>query len=127
MIDGQMKNLQCAFLIMFVGFTFAMSGCYYDNKTEMYGTAVCDTANPTYTATIQPMINQNCIGCHGSSSPSGGVSLTSYEQVKAVATKGSLEGTMNQSGGYAVMPPAGKLDTCKLNQVAKWIRNGAPQ
>jgi hypothetical protein len=46
MINGQMKNLQSAFLIMFVGFTFAISGCYYDNKTEMYGNTVCDTANP---------------------------------------------------------------------------------
>jgi uncharacterized membrane protein len=127
MINGQMNKLQSAFLIMFVGFTFAITGCYYDNKTELYGNTVCDTANPTYTATIQPMINQNCIGCHGSSSPSGGISLTSYDQVKVVATKGSLEGTMNQSGSYALMPPGGKLTTCKLNQVAKWIRNGAPQ
>ncbi len=122
-----MKNLQCAFLIMFLGSIFAISGCYYDNKAEMYGNTVCDTANPTYTATIQPMINQNCIGCHGSNNPSGGVSLINYDQVKAVATKGSLEWTMNQSGGYVLMPPGGKLATCKLNQVAKWIRNGAPQ
>jgi len=115
------------FILGAFGLLISFSGCYYDNKTEMYGTAVCDTANPTYTATIQPMINQNCIGCHGSSSPSGGVALTSYDQVKAVATKGSLEGTMNQSGVYALMPPGGKLSACKLNQVAKWIRNGAPQ
>ncbi len=108
-------------------FLISISGCYYDNKTEMYGTAECDTANPTYTSTIQPMINQNCIGCHGSSSPSGGVSLTTYAQVLVVATKGNLEGTMNQSGGYALMPPGGKLSACKLNQMAKWIRNGAPQ
>ena len=115
------------FILGALGLLISFSGCYYDNKTEMYGTAVCDTANPTYTATIQPMINQNCIGCHGSSSPSGGVALTSYDQVKAVATKGSLEGTMNQSGVYALMPPGGKLSACKLNQVAKWIRIGAPQ
>ena len=115
------------FILGAFGLLISFSGCYYDNKTEIYGTAVCDTANPTYTATIQPMINQNCIGCHGSSSPSGGVALTSYDQVKAVATKGSLEGTMNQSGVYALMPPGGKLSACKLNQVAKWIRNGAPQ
>jgi len=115
------------FILGALGLLISFSGCYYDNKTEIYGTAVCDTANPTYTATIQPMINQNCIGCHGSSSPSGGVALTSYDQVKAVATKGSLEGTMNQSGVYALMPPGGKLSACKLNQVAKWIRNGAPQ
>lgn len=115
------------FIIGALGLLISFSGCYYDNKTEMYGTVICDTANPTYTATIQPMINQNCIGCHGSSSPSGGVVLTSYDQVKVVATKGSLEGTLNQSGVYALMPPGGKLSACKLNQVAKWIRNGAPQ
>ena len=121
----KMKKLHVivVMILVFVG----LSSCYYDNKAEMYGNTVCDTANPTYANTIQPLINQNCIGCHGATGGSGGISLASYTQVKAEATRGSLEGTMNQSAGFGLMPPGGKLSSCKLNQVAKWIRNGAPQ
>jgi len=105
---------------------FAQS-CYYDNKAENYGSSACDSANPTYTANIQPIINQNCIGCHGSSGPSGGVSLHTYDLVKAQALKGSLSGTMKKTSPYSLMPPGGKLSDCKIGQVDKWIRNGLPQ
>ena len=104
----------------------SMQGCYYDNKAENYGSASCDSANPTYTNNIAPLINQSCIGCHGSSGASGGVSLTSYDLVKAQALKGSLTGTLKQNG-YSLMPPGGKLSDCKIGQVDKWIRNGFPQ
>ncbi len=104
----------------------ALQGCYYDNKAENYGSAGCDSANPTYTNNIAPLINQSCIGCHGSSGASAGVSLTTYDLVKAQAVKGSLMGTLKQNG-YSLMPPGGKLSDCKLSQVDKWIRNGMPQ
>lgn len=104
----------------------ALQGCYYDNKAENYGSAGCDSVNPTYTNHIAPLINQSCIGCHGSSGASGGVSLTTYDLVKAQAVKGSLTGTLKQNG-YSLMPPGGKLSDCKIGQVDKWIRNGFPQ
>jgi cytochrome c553 len=101
--------------------------CYYDNKAENYGSAGCDSVNPTYTANIQPIINQSCIGCHGSSGPSGGVDLTSYDRVKTQALRGSLSGTIKQSSPYSLMPPGGKLSDCKISQVDRWIKNGMPQ
>jgi len=104
----------------------SMQGCYYDNKAENYGSASCDSANPTYTNNIAPLINQSCIGCHGSSGASAGVSLTTYDLVKTQALKGSLTGTMKQNG-YSLMPPGGKLSNCKIGQVENWIRNGFPQ
>lgn len=104
----------------------SMQGCYYDNKAENYGSASCDSANPTYTNNIAPLINQSCIGCHGSSGAAAGVSLTTYDLVKTQALKGSLTGTMKQNG-YSLMPPGGKLSNCKIGQVENWIRNGFPQ
>ena len=105
----------------------ALQGCYYDNKAENYGSAGCDSVSPTYTNHIAPLINQSCIGCHGSSGASGGVSLTTYDLVKSQALKGSLLGTLKQSGTYSLMPPGGQLSTCKIAQVDHWIRNGCPQ
>ena len=113
--------------IMVLGIVVVTQSCYYDNKAENYGTSVCDSANPTYTTNIQPLINQNCIGCHGSNGPSGGISLHTYDLVKAQALKGSLSGTMKKTSPYSLMPPGGKLSDCKIGQVDKWIRNGMPQ
>lgn len=118
-----MKKL--VFVFGWVGFLLSISACYYDNKQEMYGS--CDSANVTFTSTIEPIINANCVGCHGSSSPSAGISLVGYDQVALAANNGKLVGTMNNTGGHILMPPGGKLDNCKLNQVNKWIRNGLPK
>ncbi len=113
--------------MLLIAVTVIAQSCYYDNKAENYGRYACDSANPTYTANIQPIINQNCIGCHGSSGPSGGVSLHTYDLVKAQALKGSLSGTLKNTSPYSLMPPGGKLSDCKIGQVDKWIRNGLPQ
>ena len=113
--------------ILVLGIVVVTQSCYYDNKAENYGTSVCDSANPTYTTNIQPLINQNCIGCHDSNGPSGGISLHTYDLVKAQALKGSLSGTMKKTSPYSLMPPGGKLSDCKIGQVDKWIRNGMPQ
>jgi mono/diheme cytochrome c family protein len=118
-------GFMAATAIILVGLV-SMQGCYYDNKAENYGSASCDSANPTYTNNIAPLINQSCIGCHGSSGASAGVSLTTYDLVKTQALKGSLTGTMKQNG-YSLMPPGGKLSNCKIGQVENWIRNGFPQ
>ncbi|PHX92289.1 MAG: hypothetical protein CK532_04145 [Flavobacteriales bacterium] len=107
-----------------MGSMIVFSACYYDNKKEMYGSSVtCDTSNVNYTSVIKPLIDQNCIGCHGSSAT---VSLQTYDLVKAQTLAGKIEGTMNESGTYSLMPPGGKLSSCKLGQVNKWIRNGMP-
>lgn len=113
--------------MLLIAITVIAQSCYYDNKAENYGSSACDSANPTYTVNIQPIINQNCIGCHGSSGPSGGVSLHTYDLVKAQALKGSLSGTLKNTSPYSLMPPGGKLSDCKIGQVDKWIRNGLPQ
>ena len=113
--------------ILVLGIVVVTQSCYYDNKAENYGSSACDSANPTYTNNIAPLINQNCIGCHGSSGASAGVSLTTYDLVKAQALKGSLSGTMKKTSPYSLMPPGGKLSDCKIGQVDKWIRNGMPQ
>jgi hypothetical protein len=38
----------------------SVTGCYYDNKQELYGS--CDSSNVTFATTIEPIINANCVG-----------------------------------------------------------------
>jgi len=105
-----------------------LSSCYYDNEEVLYpNNGNCDTTNVTYTNTIKPIMDQSCAGCHGSSSPSGGIDLTTYSSVRTSAEDGSLYGTMSFQTGYSPMPKNGsKLNDCTLNKIQAWINKGYP-
>lgn len=87
----------------------------------------CDTTNVTYAVTINNIVQTYCIGCHQGVSPSGGISLTSYEDVAAIAEAGSFLGTVQFAAGYVAMPyGASMLPDCKIEQISIWINNGYP-
>jgi len=89
--------------------------------------AACDTANVTYSATIQPLITNNCQGCHSGTSASGGINLASYAGVKAKVDDGKLWGAVSQVPGFIPMPQNGvRLSACELAQLKKWMDAGAP-
>jgi hypothetical protein len=58
----------------------------------------CDISNVTF-ATVQTLINSDCVGCHNSSNQHGGVNLEGYDNIKSVAQSGklvtSLKGSMS--------------------------------
>lgn len=86
--------------------------------------AACDTTNITYTLTIQPIMQNSCVGCHGTS---GGIALDSYANVKKQVDNGRLNCTINWASGCSAMPKnTAKLSDCKLKQIKKWIDAGAP-
>ncbi len=85
----------------------------------------CDMNNITYANTISPIIQNKCTGCHSGTSPSGGVKITNYSEVKSITDNGSLLGTINDKAGYPIMPPAGKLPDCDIQQLEQWVNDGA--
>jgi hypothetical protein len=111
-----------------------VTGCYYDNEECLYpeGTVPCDTANVTFSGTIWPIINDNCVACHSGGTPSGNVSLENYDDISSAAqiepgNYGSLYGVMSWAQGNSPMPKNGeKLSDCILRQVEIWIENGTP-
>jgi mono/diheme cytochrome c family protein len=115
-------------IILSIAIISLLSSCYYDNEEVLYpNNGNCDTTNVTYTNTIQPIMSQSCTGCHGSSSPSGGIDLTTYSLVRASAEDGSLLGTMAFQSGYSPMPKGGnKVSDCTLNKIQAWINKGYP-
>lgn len=92
-------------------------------------TTVCDTTNVTWTNTVQPIINANCVtGCHNNVDLSGGIDLTVYTNVAAFANEGSLVGTIVQDGSYTPMPyNEPKMDQCAIDQIRIWVEAGYPQ
>jgi len=89
----------------------------------------CDTANVGWAKNIEPLITNNCTGCHSGGSPSGNVSLTNYAEVKVQALNGKLYGTTAKLSGFKAMPPYGSnpLDACQVKAIGKWVAQGAPQ
>lgn len=83
---------------------------------------VCDTTNLTY-SDVATTLSENCYSCHNSNTSNGGVDLTKYETVTFLAANGILSGVVNHESGYKPMPPAGKLDSCSLIIINKWIND----
>jgi uncharacterized membrane protein len=87
----------------------------------------CDTENMSFSTNIQPVITNNCLGCHSGGAPSGGINLSSYSGVKAVADNGRLLGAIKREPGFSPMPQGGdQLSPCTIDQFTAWIMDGAP-
>lgn len=85
----------------------------------------CDTSQFTFAATIQPIINNNCKGCHSGATPAGNVLLDNYDNIRNVAVSGKLYGSVAHLPDYVPMPQGGKLSNCNITQIKKWIENGS--
>ena len=126
-----LTNTQSVLTLLTVGLLIALlsttTGCYYDNEETLYPQTVCDTAAVTYSSSVVPVLLSNCTTCHGGSTPSAGIKLDTYADVKIQVTNGRLWGAVSQGISYSPMPKnAAKLNTCNLTKIKKWIDAGAP-
>lgn len=86
----------------------------------------CDTTNVTFSGTVNPIITDYCVGCHGGSAPQGGVVIKDYSDIKRLADNGSLLGVIEHQSGYVPMPYVQEpLDPCLIDQIRIWIADGA--
>jgi hypothetical protein len=87
----------------------------------------CDTSSVTFSASVFPIIQTNCVGCHSGSSPQGGFSITNYTQTAAAATSGKLMNALNGTGGITQMPlNQPPLSDCAKRTIEIWIADGTP-
>jgi hypothetical protein len=115
-------------------FVVVLGGCYWDNEEVLYpdGTSNCDTTNVTYSGTIFPIINDNCISCHSGAAPTGGLLLEDYATISNQAQipagqAGSLYGAISHADGNSPMPQnENPLSDCDILKVKKWIDAGTP-
>jgi hypothetical protein len=115
--------LQCLFLALIL---FSQS-CKNDSVKEI-PTPNCDTSNVTFSGDVFPIIQNSCLsGCHSGSSPSAGITLSTYAGVKAKVTDNRLYGSITHASGFSAMPKGGsKLTDCNLSKIKAWIDAGAP-
>lgn len=88
--------------------------------------SACDANVFTFSATIKPMLDTKCVGCHSATSPGGNINLSTYTAVRTVALNGKLYGSIAHQPGFSAMPKSGtKLSDCEITQVQRWIAAGA--
>lgn len=103
------------------------SACYYDVEEDLYPDTGCNTEGVTFSGTVQPILQSNCLTCHNAASQFGGVTLEGYDQVKIHATSGLLLGAIRHESGFSPMPQGQpKLAECTIEKIAVWIQEGAP-
>ncbi len=85
----------------------------------------CNLTSVGFAADIAPIISTNCASCHSGGSPNGGISLTNYSQIAALATSGALKNVITGSNGAPQMPPGGRMNDCNIDKISKWIEDGA--
>lgn len=103
-----------------------------DNEEDLYPqdtTAVCDTTDVSYSATVKPIVAANCatVGCHAGSPAPGGYNFETHAGLLVTVTNGRLMGSIRHESGYSAMPKnASKMPDCDINQIASWVNAGAP-
>lgn len=119
-----MRNrvLYLSVALLLVIFTLS---CSNDNYEEFYGDNACDTLNVSFSEVIDPIMTRNCKTCHFQGNGTG-VTLVSYEDIKASAENGSLLGSIKHEQGWSPMPQGGKMDDCTISKIEAWVNNGTP-
>ncbi len=103
---------------------FAFYACDKKIAKQVKATApvagFCDSIK--FTKYIKPIIIMECTqSCHGATNPSGGVSLVTYDDIKAKAT--NIKNRINSAS--SPMPQAGKMPQTRIDSIECWINNGA--
>lgn len=103
--------------------------CYYDSEESLYpDLGSCDTLNVTYSGSILPLLENNCLSCHASSvaaDKGGDINLQGYANVSDLQF--SILSSINHEAGAKAMPKnSGKLKDCLINQFTIWVNAGAP-
>jgi len=89
-------------------------------------TSGCDTSDVRFTATIQPILQTYCTGCHSGTAASAGLNFTTYAGVKPQIDNGRIWAAINHTGPKPMPLGGDKLSDCNIAKIGIWIRNGAP-
>lgn len=122
--------MKISFLITLITATILVSSCYYDKEQLLYPDTVggrCDdtTGTASYTRKIVPILQQYCYSCHTGGFPSGNIQMGNYSADKVIAQNGKLYGSINHMSGFSPMPQSGgKLMSCQIAVIKKWIDEG---
>ena len=89
--------------------------------------SACDSNLFTFNSTIKPLVNKYCAGCHSGVSPSGNLTLSSYQDIRNAVLNKNLLKSIRYEPGYPGMPNSGiRLSSCEIRQMEKWVEANMP-
>jgi hypothetical protein len=94
-------------------------------NSGMMTTSQCDTANVTFSNTVRPILETNCVGCHSGAGATAGVDVSTYQGLKRVVDAGRFPNVLTASSGAPQMPPGSRLSPCDIAKIQAWVRKGA--
>jgi mono/diheme cytochrome c family protein len=78
----------------------------------------------TYATSVKPIIDGNCVGCHGSPTANGAPnSMITYTQVRDAVESRNLIGRIENGS----MPPQGNLSSAQIQTIKNWQAGGFKQ
>jgi hypothetical protein len=121
-----MKRLFISLASLAVFMSFFVS-CYYDNEEALYPNlnSSCDTTNVTYSATIEPILNNNCYSCHSDANAAFGGNVHLQTAADVISMSSRIAVAIKRTGAFP-MPPSGKLSNCAISQFDLWVKKGTP-
>ena len=125
-----MKILKPLFTLTSIYLIFQLVGCTYSQK-EVVNT--CDSTNVSYSKTIVPIINNNCVRCHATNVANnlgGGNILDNYTSIKNwtdTTSSFNLYTDVSTQPAGDRMPKGGPyLSSCDIAKIRIWLYEGAP-
>ena len=122
--------------LLFLPLLLTFSSCRNDKANFPQPVSGCDSIHVSYHNDIQPILRMSCYSCHGTAvTATGGLDLENWNSLKSYLQNDyhadSIYGSkffhiVNQQGLVPYMPPAGKLSSCELAKIHRWISDGAP-
>ena len=126
-----MKKIILAGVIIVLGLT--VNSCYYDKYDELTAysslTSPCDSANVSFSKSVEPIFASLCNNCHSTGQNQGNVILDTYTGAQTVALNGKLVNSIEHTSASPInyMPSGSstKISDCKLKIIENWVSAGA--
>ncbi|MEC4003910.1 hypothetical protein OX283_004525 [Flavobacterium sp. SUN052] len=108
-----------AFIVLSTLVLFSCESRTYEDISDTF------VANPTYTANVKPIIENNCLSCHGANTNAQYPPMESYADVRDAAENGEMICRIDdQSCGGAIMPQTGKMPQVTIDIIKRWKQQG---
>jgi mono/diheme cytochrome c family protein len=104
-------------------FVIALFSCESHTYEELQDGPITGTV--TYEQHIKPIIEANCLSCHGSGGVSDFRPLGTYSELKAaVQTTNLLDRIQRQNGEPGQMPQSGRMPQSGVDAILAWNAQG---
>lgn len=113
-------------LLLSLIFSLHLASCANNKKDEPKPVTASECETITYSASVVPIIQQNCTTpyCHDANSVNG--NFNNYEELKIRVDDGRFKNSVID-GNIPVMPQTGKLPDAQIRILQCWLNNGAPK